>query len=400
MENNLIRVKMLGEFSMSSVHCEDAVTDRNNRSRKVLNLLEYLITFRSREIPQSEIIEYFWPEEDTDEPANTLKTLLHRAQSSLDQLGLGSGKDMIICRRGSYFWNKDYPLQVDAEEFETLCRQAEAASEDAEKLALLLAALELYKGDFLPKAADELWAVPIVTYYHSMYLTAVHQAVEMFSAQAAYDEVIALCQKAVKLYPFDEWLHLSMIQALVANGMRQAAQNHYSQVTELYLNKFGINPSPELTALYREINKTNKDTEINLHVIRSELMESVEQEGAYFCEYEFFKDLYRVEARAAIRTGEVVHIALLTVLDSKGKQLTRKQMNLTMERLKEVLSASTRHSDVYSRYSVSQYILMLPSATMEASEAVLQRISRNFRREYPHMNALLHYSVLPVIPSD
>jgi DNA-binding SARP family transcriptional activator len=328
---------------------------------------------------------------------NTLKTLLHRTRSALDEISGGRGKDIIICRRGTYAWNNAYETVVDAEEFEKRCHLAAAAAE-SEKLGHLLAAIAVYKGDFLPKTATELLAVPIATYYHNLYLNAVHEALDILNAEAQFDTIIEICQQAVAIDPFDEKLHLAMIQTLMANGMQQRAVSHYTKVTELYLNKFGINPSPELTALYKEIVKTSNNTEMNLNIIRDELREKNDEPGAFFCEYEFFKDIYRIQARTAARSGIVVQIALMTVIDAAGHRLNQKQMTTSMARLNDVIAASLRNSDIFCRFSVSQYLIMLPSANLEDSEMVLHRISSNFRKDYPHVKILLHYTSLPMEP--
>lgn len=397
MNDDVIQINMLGEFSIRNSAGDCAISDQTNRSRKVLTLLEYMVAFRTREISQSELIELLWPDDDSDEPANTLKTLLHRARAALDELGEGCGKRVILCRRSAYAWNNDVRTQVDAEEFERRCRAA-AAEEGEPKLADLLTAVRLYKGDFLPKSGAELWCVPIATYYHSMYLNAVHETVSLLTEAARFEEIIEICQQAIAIDPFDEQLHLAMIQTLMSAGLQQRAMEHYNQVTELYLNKFGINPSPELTALYKDIVKASKSTEMNLNIIREELRESESETGAFFCEYEFFKDIYRLEARSVVRSGGVVQIALLTVMDAAGHRLNTKQMALAMSRLQEVVRTSLRNSDIFSRFSVSQYLIMLPSASLEDSERVLQRVSGNFRRQYPHMNVILHYSSLPMEP--
>jgi len=397
MNDNVLKVKMLGEFSISNEASGNMISDRNNRSRKVLTLLEYLITFRTREISQNELIELLWPDDDSDESGNTLKTLLHRTRSALGEVSGGSGKDIIICRRSTYAWNNAYETVVDAEEFEKHCHLA-ADQQGRDKLYHLLEAISLYKGDFLPKTSAELWAVPIVTYYHNMYLNAVHEAIALLNDEARFDAIIEICQQAISIDPFDESLHLSMIQTLMANGMQQRAISHYTKVTELYLDKFGINPSPELTALYKDIVKASKNTEMNLNIIRDELMESEKDPGAFFCEYEFFKDIYRLQARSVVRSGGVVQIALMTVMDAQGHKLNQKQMALAMGRLRDVIGRSLRNSDIYSRFSVSQFLIMLPSASLEDSEMVMRRVSSNFRREFPHMKVLLHYTSLPMEP--
>lgn len=397
MNKNAIYVKMLGEFSISDATGINVISDQNNRSKKILTLLEYLITFRTREISQNELIELLWSEDDSDESANTLKTLLHRTRSALDDVSDGRGKDIILCRRSTYVWNNAYETIVDAEEFEKHCHAA-GASEGKDKLNHLLEAIALYKGDFLPKTSTELWAVPIATYYHNLYLNTVHEAIDLLGAEARFDTIIEICQQAVAVDPFDEKLHLSMIQTLMANGMQQRAVSHYTKVTELFLNKFGINPSPELTALYKDIIKTNNSTEMNLNIIREELRENGDEPGAFFCEYEFFKDIYRLQARAVVRSGGVVQIALMTVMDAGGHKLNQKQMTLSMSRLYDVIKRSLRSSDIFCRFSVTQYLIMLPSANLEDSEMVLHRISGNFRREFPHMKVLLHFTSLPMEP--
>lgn len=85
-------------------------------------------------------------------------------------------------------------------------------------------------------------------------------------------------------------------------------------------------------------------------------------------------------------------------MDANGKKLPQKKLNLTMDRLYNVIMASLRRGDVFCRYSVTQYLLMLPAASYENSNMVLQRISRNFKAAYPHMNILMRYSALPVEP--
>lgn len=395
-EGKLLRINMFGGFSITT-EGGGKVSDENNRSKKVLSLIEYLITYRTKKITQSGLIEMLWPEDDIDDPVNTLKTLLHRARSLVEKLGVGSGKDIIISRHGTYFWNNELPAIIDTEEFDRLCR--EAKNETGEKrLELMLGAIDIYRGDFLPKAASEAWAVPISTGFHSQYLNIVHAAIEALCEASRPDEIIGVCQKAIAIDPYDEGLHHSMISALSGAGMRQTALQHYYYVTDLFMTRFGVNPSPELTALYKEIVKTSNASEMDLSLIRSELSESEKQAGAFFCEYEFFKDIYRLQARAANRSGYVVHISLLTVMDASGKKLPQKRLNLAMDRLYNVILASLRRGDVFCRYSVTQYLLMLPAASYENSNMVLQRISRNFKTAYPHMNILLRYSALPVEP--
>ena len=70
-----------------------------------------------------------------------------------------------------------------------------------------------------------------------------------------------------------------------------------------------------------------------------------------------------------------------------------------MENLCELVRLSLRRGDVASRCSVSQFIILLPRANYENSCRVMERIVRQFGRQYPHSPALLRYSVQPLDPT-
>ena len=71
-KNEIIYVNMLGEFSITIG--SQTIMDRNNESKKPWSLLEYLITFRDRNIPVEELIDLFWKDEASNNPAGALKT--------------------------------------------------------------------------------------------------------------------------------------------------------------------------------------------------------------------------------------------------------------------------------------------------------------------------------------
>ncbi|MDO4552022.1 MAG: BTAD domain-containing putative transcriptional regulator [Bacillota bacterium] len=391
---SVLRVNMLGEFTLA--YEDKIIDDRSTRSKKLWLLLEYLITFREKEISQNDLIELLWPEDEIDNPANALKTLLFRVRSTVATLGFAGGKEIITYRRGTYALNPDIPVEIDAEEFEELLKKAEQTRGE-EKLTCLLEAADLYKGDFLPKSALEAWVVPISTYYHSRYIKSMHELLTLLEEQERYPEIISVCQRAVAIDPYDESFHYSFIKALVETGAQQRAMQHYSYVKDLFFSQFGINPSPELTALYKEVVKTSQSTELDLSIIKDSLTEE-EAGGAFFCEYEFFKSVYQLTARTVLRTGQSAYLVLLTITDSAGRQPPQKALNKHMELLKDCIADSLRKGDVFTRYSVSQYLIMLPSLSYENTEMVMGRVTRFFRHKYPKAPVQLKYSIQPLSP--
>ena len=100
--------------------------------------------------------------------------------------------------------------------------------------------------------------------------------------------------------------------------------------------------------------------------------------------------------RSAARTGVSVYICLLTFVGKNAKAPALKMLNKYMDRLQDCICHSLRRGDVFSKYSVSQYILMLPTVTYETGEMVLNRIISNFRSENPSCPLRLEYTMQPL----
>ena len=121
--NSGYEITMFGEFTISNG--TEIITDQANRSKKVWTLLEYLIVHRDRSVTQKELVDLLWPGNDTKDPINTLKVLMHRVRSLLDELGKDSGKKMIYYKSGAYGWNSELNCVVDTEKFEAALKKAD-----------------------------------------------------------------------------------------------------------------------------------------------------------------------------------------------------------------------------------------------------------------------------------
>lgn len=397
---SMIYVTMLGQFSISSGSSQ--VDDRKNRMKKVWLLLAYLIYVRDRLHTPEQFMSVLQGNDmsEVDDPAGRLKALFYRARALLDELGEGMGHGLIVRKGGSYGWNTDLPLQLDVEEFDRLCSQAAREANPQAKLSLQLQALELYAGDFLPKLAMEAWVMPIHTYYHRLFLETAEQVLPVLQEQQRWAEAEALCAKALKIEPYSEILHQHLIRCRIHNGDRVGAVSAYEQMCQLLFETFGVMPSDESRQLYRQASRQINDQSVPVDTIREGLRENTGVKGAMYCEYDFFKLLYQVQARALIRSGDVIHIALLSLHGHGRRALPRRSLDVAMDNLQALVIDNLRQGDVVTRCSVSQIILMLPQANYENSVAVCNRIIRAFQRQYPHSPADIHFSVQPLEPAS
>jgi DNA-binding SARP family transcriptional activator len=396
---DVIQITMLSGFAIEMG--KSRITDMTSRTHQLWHLIEYLITFRGKTVTQDELIDVLWPEGEIDNPANALKNLIYRVRSALAAQGFALAKDMIVYTRGGYCWNNDLPCVVDCEEFERLHKLASAPGlAEENRMNRYLDAVEIYKGDFLPGARFESWVVPIASRYHSMYFECVYQLLEIMAGRGEYAAMEDICARALLIDQFEEPVHRYLLVALIRQGKQAAAMAHYSATIDLLFRELGVTPSPEMRSLYREIARTPHDVEIDLNVIKEDLRESEKTSGAYYCEYEVFKSMYRQEARAAARTARSIYICLLTVEDADGKEMEIKALNKAMDGLYDIVQSSLRRGDVYSRYSECQYVLMVPALTFENCTMVMDRITNRFRAANRGKTISAYAKIQPLDPAD
>lgn len=395
MNGPTLQVQMLGQFTLR--YGDRTISDSDDRSRRVWSLLAYMLYNHGRSFAQEELIHLYWSNsEKSADPGNALKSIFHRIRTALDKLQPGLGRLLIRRKAGRYFWNNAMPLSLDIEDFEAHFHAAEAAGDDDVRLAEYQAALALYAGDPLPRMTDEIWTVPIVAYYHSLYTRAAAGAIELLEKQERTAEAVALCRRAIHIEPYQEDLYEHLMRGLLRTGDMKGAMSVYEEMSELLFAHFGVMPSETLRTLYRQATRTVNDRTLTMDEVCSQLAEPAPHSGAMVCEYDFFKILYRAEARSIARNGHSANICLLSVSGKDGEMLARRSLDPAMNNLQVLVQNNLRRGDVIARCSISQYIILLPQANYENSRMVADRLVSAFYRRYPHSPARLRYMVQPL----
>ena len=395
MNGPTLQVQMLGQFTLR--YGDRTISDSDDRSRRVWSLLAYMLYNHGRSFAQEELIHLYWSNgEKSADPGNALKSIFHRIRTALDKLQPGLGRLLIRRKAGRYFWNNVMPLSLDTEDFEAHFHAAEAAGDDDVRLAEYQAALALYAGDPLPRMTDEIWTIPIVAYYHSLYTRAAAGAIELLEKQERTAEAVALCRQAIHIEPYQEDLYEHLMRGLLRTGDMKGAMSVYEEMSEQLFAHFGVMPSETLRTLYRQATRTVNDRTLTMDEVCSQLAEPAPHGGALVCEYDFFKILYRAEARSIARNGHSANICLLSVSGKDGEMLARRSLDPAMNNLQVLVQNNLRRGDVIARCSISQYIILLPQANYENSRMVADRLVSAFYRRYPHSPARLRYTVQPL----
>lgn len=391
-----VQIQMLGGFSLTAGELK--IANQDNRSRTVWLLLAYLLFHRNRPVSQDELIDLLYGNAPkSSNPANSLKTALHRVRTLLDQLWPGAGKDLILYQDGGYRWNPDASVELDIEGFDRLCHPS-TDREDVE-LESYLTALELYRGEFLNKLSGEAWVLPISAYFHNEAVQTALKSIPMLRRMNRQAEAEALCRKFLSVEPYHELLHCHLMRILLEEGRQKEVVSLYETLSQRLFDEFGVMPSEEILSLYRESVRATNTRTLPMDMILDRLKETNSASGALVCEYDYFVVLCRSEARSMARDGKAAHIALISVSDSEDNELDKRSLDRTMDNLEDQIRTNLRRGDALTRCSVSQFLVMLPHANYEDSCMVCRRIIGAFARRYPNSSAKLRFTVQPLEPN-
>lgn len=387
-----LNVKMFGKFQISDKN--KALDAESMRSEMLMRLLAYLLSHRKTGVTAQELIEVLWPEDESDNPAGALKNLMYRLRKLLNQQW-GTNR-YILTGRGTYQWDPKIVMHVDMERFEECCREV-FQSEDRQVQELMgMEAVEIYSGMFLPELSSEYWVISMGTYYHSTYLSMVKTLAGILEEDKKYTRMEEVCRKALQTEPMDEEIHCFLLRALIADNKQKLAADHYRETVKYFYDSLGVRPSEEMEAIYEELQKIQHDHESNIDIIQEDLREK-QASGAFLCEYGVFRKIYALESRSSGRLGISVHLTLMSLhLDfqlPKDDETYKKLVGEGMALLEQTLLHGLRSSDIVCRYSVNQYLIMLPACQYEDAKMVVNRLKDSFYQSGKNNRVILQYSI-------
>ena len=193
-EKAVLQFDLLGTFV-----CREAKGGRkrvgeipDKLGKKTLSFLQYLIVNHGRNISSEELMEQFWPETDSSNPANSLKNMIFKTRQML-KLIFPSHENLILTLQGCFAWNPSVRVLLDSEEFEYLCLNVRKRTGE-DYMEGLLSAAHLYKGDFL-SGNDSVWALSLRRYYQTLYLDICKMVLPLLQEKERWTEIISISEQ-------------------------------------------------------------------------------------------------------------------------------------------------------------------------------------------------------------
>lgn len=372
-----LKMRLFGEFSLTDG--EKILSETGLHSAKLTRLLVYLLMNRDAALTHQRIIGEFW-EDHSRNPEGALKNLIYRLRTALQKLG----DETYICSvRGAYRWNPEIEVETDYERFEELRGQLQNPGlEDKEEKQLCQEILECYGDNISPTLADEKWLLPRAVRYQSEYMDTAKKLCEIYDREKAWADMELLCNRTLAIGAFDEDIHCWLIRSLQGQKKYDLAIAHYEKAGKLFYENMGIRVPEKLRMTFRGIMCDNGEYTSDIAGLLEEAQEQDEPKEAFFCDYQIFRQIYRMEARRIGRIGMAEYLLLVTVR-RKGNVWRGVAADSSviegMEILEKLLRKYLRVGDVVARYSSSQFIVMLPLCTYESAVEVTERIKKRFK---------------------
>lgn len=115
--------------------------------------------------------------------------------------------------------------------------------------------------------------------------------------------------------------------------------------------------------------------------------------GPYLLDFNSFHHVYNFICRFVDRSDSDVQTLLFTVNENEDAQMDSNETELALELLEKAVYVSLRRSDVSTRYSSKQLIVILMGANAESGDMVAERIIKNFNKIYTGGKAHIDYGI-------
>lgn len=394
-------IRMLGGFTI--YYGKQEIALGRSSTAKFIQLLQIVWIHKERGISKEQIMNSLYDRETVTNINNSLNNLIYRMRRQMVQAGLP--ETLYICNQdGLCVVDESIPVKVDVVEFHNLIKKGDDASGEEEKARFYEQAVKLYRGELLPAISTETWVMMESLQYKRSFEACVKWLGEYWKEQKDYDAMYRLYTQATNIYPFDDW-QVQQIDSLICKGEYKEAYRLYGKTIKMYSDELGLPPSSPMLECYQRMSSRLTSCPSELQTIKSELKENNEEgggfgEGAYCCSYPSFLDAYRLMSRIMERSGQSVFLMLCTLVDYEGKFIQNPdKLKKRSELLKAAIQQSLRRGDAYTKYSHSQYLILLVGTRQEDCAVVYRRISRKLK-ELAGPRAELSYNVTSLSDLD
>ena len=216
---------------------EDDITHIKWRTAKTRELLAILHSLKGNPVSRDVILEALWQEMDTSRASKNF----HATSYYLREALRGKGLEGIFQRINGMYYLQMEDIQSDEAAFLAL---TEGSDMQRMEESVLQDISTIYRGAYC-EGEDYPWADKKRIMYSSIATTALKILIERLIEQQKWEKAMAVVLQLLRLDPYDETGHETMIHLYLSQHNLTAAYDHYRQAKKIFQEELGVDP-PEI----------------------------------------------------------------------------------------------------------------------------------------------------------
>ena len=392
-----IKMQLFGSFRLENGNV--VLEEGDLHSDKAVRLLIYLLLNRNQTLSQHQLVDIFWAD-DTRNPVGALRNIMYRLRNELKVLG----NEKFICTQPSaYRWNPEIEVETDYEQFERTASKLRETEDSAQKEKLCREIIFLYRRNISAKVRDESWMHQMVTSYQSIYLDAVKWLCEILKKEEKWEEIEQICNQAMSASALDEDIHCLLLIALHGQKKYDMVMDQFEKTKRLFFENMRIQVPEKIRKTIHGLMSESGEELTDIGSLLEEVKEHEPPKQAFFCDYQIFRHIYRIDMRRVERLGIAEFVVLFTLRRRNNiRRVTGATKGLLegMDILEHSIGSSLRIGDVAAQYSPTQILVLLPMCTYEAGIKVAKRVQRNFRKNIGNKKLELDYEMAELLAQN
>ncbi len=387
MEDVVIKVKMLGDFTVE--YKNEEIHLSQHFGKQLLNLLQVFLLQHGMEVTKEFLMDELWSE--SENPASALKFTVFRLRNELKKLPVFASLHLIVTTKNGYKMNPEYTYDCDYDQLEAIYRKLNQQECSEAHIESVQRIMKLYRGSLYMTSSQLIWAAQQQEYYRSAFVWMISNICQYLLKKKRYIETKSIIYPATVLEPFSEELHYYYMAAMVGMKEYRGCLEYYERIDGNFYKATGSGLSSRFKSLYEFVEEDlDHRCILNIEEFHRNLEdENQNREEAFYCAYDVFRHIYELVLRGAPRDPRKFFAILFKVEASLSNE---KRMD-AVSQLKNIILKTLRNSDIVSKVSDSQMVVLLNCNEVDNVYLIIQRIASQFYKKCSQKHYRLHYHI-------
>ncbi|SFN02631.1 Predicted ATPase [Pseudonocardia ammonioxydans] len=218
---------------------------------KVRALLAVLLVHGGTPVSADRLVEDLWGERLPANPTGALQARVSQLRRVLGDAEPG-GRDLVASRAPGYLLH--VPAEgLDTHRFQALVERAHAGADPRTRAERFTDALNLWRGPAYADFGDQEFARPAISRLEELRLSTLEDRAEARLELGEHRTLAGELDELVARHPLRERLRAMHLRALYRAGRQHEALDSYHELRERLRDELGVDPAPELAALYHAV---------------------------------------------------------------------------------------------------------------------------------------------------